>query len=68
MQHDDRTPCFVCERDAGTDLEGKSFADVEGIQRDSEAADFGVVSDGGCCASDQKASASADSSASVCCS
>ncbi len=59
---------YVVLADAGTDLEGKSFADVEGIQRDSEAADFGVVSVGGCCASDERSRASADSSASVCCS
>ena len=58
---------YVVLADAGTDLEGKTFADVEGIQRDSEAADFGVVSNGGCCASGEKASASTGSSATVCC-
>jgi catechol 2,3-dioxygenase-like lactoylglutathione lyase family enzyme len=43
---------YVVLADAGGDLEGKTFAEVEGIERNPDAADFGVVSRGGCCATD----------------
>jgi catechol 2,3-dioxygenase-like lactoylglutathione lyase family enzyme len=40
---------YVVLADTGTDLEGKSLAEVVGIERNPDAADFGVVADGGCC-------------------
>jgi len=58
---------YVVLADAGTDLEGKTFADVQGIQHDSEAADFGVVSSGGCCATDQASTSPSEATAEVCC-
>jgi catechol 2,3-dioxygenase-like lactoylglutathione lyase family enzyme len=40
---------YVVLADAGVDLEGKTFADVDGIEPNQDSADFGVVSNGGCC-------------------
>jgi hypothetical protein len=39
--------------DTGIDLEGKTIADVQGIERNPDAADFGVVSNSGCCGNDR---------------
>ena len=40
---------YVVLADAGTDLEGRTFAEVVGIERNPDAADFGVVAGTGCC-------------------
>jgi catechol 2,3-dioxygenase-like lactoylglutathione lyase family enzyme len=40
---------YVVLADAGADLEGKTLADVEGLERNPDAADFGVAANGGCC-------------------
>ena len=58
---------YVVLADAGADLEGKTFADVEGIERNPDAADFGVATGGGCCGTPADADAAADPKAGVCC-
>ncbi len=58
---------YVVLADTGVDLEGKTFADVEGIERNPDAADFGVVSDGRCCSSDSTAQTDDDRAASGAC-
>ena len=40
---------YVVLADAGTELEGQTIGDVVGIEGDPDAADFGVVTAGGCC-------------------
>jgi catechol 2,3-dioxygenase-like lactoylglutathione lyase family enzyme len=40
---------YVVLADAGADLEGRTFAEVVGIERNPDAADFGVVTGNGCC-------------------
>src|SRR4051794_27993669 len=40
---------YVVLADAEAELEGRSFAEVEVVQRDPHAADFGAVTNGGCC-------------------
>ena len=40
---------YVVLADAGTDLEGRTIGEVVGIEGDPDAADFGVVTGGGCC-------------------
>ena len=50
---------YVVLADAGADLEGKTFAEVDGIERDSESPDFGVVVHGGCCGTDAQTPAQA---------
>ncbi|QWZ07912.1 VOC family protein [Nocardioides panacis] len=40
---------YVVLADAGADLEGRTFAEVAGIERNPDAADFGVVTGAGCC-------------------
>jgi extradiol dioxygenase family protein len=58
---------YVVLADAGTDLEGKTFADVEGVERNPDAADFGVVTGGGCCGTPVDVDAAVDPKAGVCC-
>jgi catechol 2,3-dioxygenase-like lactoylglutathione lyase family enzyme len=59
---------YVVLADAGVDLEGKTFADVEGIERNPDAADFGVVSNGGCCGASSTAQTDDERATSgVCC-
>jgi catechol 2,3-dioxygenase-like lactoylglutathione lyase family enzyme len=58
---------YVVLADAGTDLEGKTFAEVEGIERDPDAADFGVVTRGECCGTSVDAVSGANPEVGVCC-
>jgi catechol 2,3-dioxygenase-like lactoylglutathione lyase family enzyme len=59
---------YVVLADAGVDLEGRTFAEVEGIVRNPDAADFGVVSRGGCCAADSTAETDGErATARACC-
>ena len=58
---------YVVLADAGTDLEGKTFAEVEGIERDPDAADFGVVTRGECCGTSVDAVCGANPEVGVCC-
>jgi catechol 2,3-dioxygenase-like lactoylglutathione lyase family enzyme len=58
---------YVVLADAGVDLEGKTFADIEGIQRNPDSADFGIVANGGCCGTDSTAQADDDRATSGAC-
>jgi len=58
---------YVVLADAGADLEGKTLAEAQGIERDPDAADFGAVSNGGCCTAGTARTDDASATSGACC-